>query len=86
MSKEGISIIARSEDQGRGTYNKMFKVRPRIKKAGRFYRDSANGFKYPLPTVTYKYSYVPDSSDAGDGEYPATCTRNTFILLASATS
>ena len=59
----------------------MFKVRPRIKKAGRFYRDSANGFKYPLPTVTYKYSYVPDSSDAGDGEYPATCTNEYGVAI-----
>ena len=86
VSKEGTSIIARSEDQGRGAYNKMFKVRPRIKKAGRFYRDSANKFKYPLPTVTYKYSYVPDSSDAGDGEYPATCTNEYGVAVVGTVS
>ncbi|MDY2960535.1 MAG: C69 family dipeptidase [Hornefia sp.] len=86
VSKEGTTIIARSEDQGQGAYNKMFKVRPRIKKAGRFFRDSANGFKYPLPTETYKYSYVPDASDAGDGEYPATCTNEYGVAVVGTVS
>lgn len=78
VSAEGTTVIARSEDQGSGSYNKMFLVQPGVTKAGRYFVDEGedqNGFKVPLPKTTYKYTYVPDASDAGDGMYPASCTN-----------
>ena len=78
VSEDGTTIIARSEDQGTGAYAKMFKVQPRVTKAGRYYVDEGEdqkGFKVPLPKTTYKYTYVPDVSTHGDGEYPASCTK-----------
>lgn len=52
VSEDGTTIIARSEDQGTGAYAKMFKVQPRVTKAGRYYVDEGEdqkGFKVPLP-------------------------------------
>lgn len=89
VSAEGTTVIARSEDQGSGAYNKMFKVQPRVTKAGRFYVDEGedqNGFRVPLPETTYKYTYVPDSSDAGDGEYPASCTNEYGVAVVGTVS
>ena len=39
VSAEGTTVIARSEDQGSGSYNKMFKVQERVTKSGRYYVD-----------------------------------------------
>ncbi len=89
VSKEGTTVIARSEDQGCGAYNKMYKVRPAEKKKGRFYEDTGEGqegFKVPLPEETYKYTYVPDSSDAGDGEYPASCMNEYGVSVVGTVS
>gem|GEM_PF-412161 len=72
---EGHAIFARSEDQLQAPYNKMFKVQPRVKKAGRVFTDTGTGAEFKLPELTYKYTYVPDSSDAGDGMYPACCNN-----------
>ncbi len=72
----------RSEDQGTGAYAKMFKVRPRVTKAGRYYVDEGEdqkGFKVPLPKTTYKYTYVPDVSTHGDGEYPASMHQRIWL-------
>jgi len=88
-SSDGTTIVARSEDQGSGAYNKMFKVQPRVTKAGRYFVDTGedqNGFKVPLPTTTYKYTYVPDSSDAGDGMYPASCTNEYGVTVIGTVS
>ena len=84
VSAEGTTVVARSEDQGRGAYNKLFKVKPRVTKAGRYYEDTANGLKVALPKTTYKYTYVPDSYDLEDGEYPASCT-NEYGLVSVGT-
>lgn len=76
VSKSGNTIIARSEDQADGCHNKMFKVKPRITKKGRYMKDTGvtqKGFKVPLPRTTYKYTYVPDFTKADDGQYPASC-------------
>ncbi len=88
-SAEGTTLIARSEDQGSGAYNKMFMVQPRVTKAGRYFVDSGedqNGFKVPLPKTTYKYTYVPDASDGGDGMYPATCTNEYGLAVVGTIS
>lgn len=53
VSTDGTTILARSEDQGNGAYNKMFVVVPRVEnKPGRTF-DDVNGFSYPLPATTY---------------------------------
>ena len=86
VSKEGTTIIARSEDQGGGAYNKMFKVEPRVTKAGRYFEDTGTGFKVKLPKTTFKYTYVPDASDANDGMYPASCTNEYGVSIVGTVS
>ena len=55
VSDQGTYIIARSEDQSQGDYNKMFLVQPRVENVpGRYIEDTATGFKIPLPDTTYK--------------------------------
>ena len=57
-STDGTTIIARSEDQGSGAYNKMFEVVPASNKASRFMVDTGEeqkGFKEALPKKTYRY-------------------------------
>lgn len=86
-SADGTTIVGRSEDQANGAYNKRFYVRPRTVESGRTYVDTGEGqegFSVPLPETTYKYTYIPDSSDAGDGEYPA-CSMNEYGLTVVAT-
>ena len=80
-SADGTTIIARSEDQLASPYNKMFKVQPRVNEAGRIFTDTGTGNKFKLPELTYKYTYVPDSSDAGDGLYPACCTNEYGVAV-----
>ena len=86
VSAEGTTLIARSEDQGGGAYNKMFLVEPRITKAGRYFVDTGTGFKVKLPKTTYKYTYVPDASDANDGMYPASCTNEYGVSVVGTVS
>ncbi len=89
VCKEGTTLIARSEDQGSGAYNKMFKVQPRVTKAGRYFVDEGedqNGFKVPLPKTTFKYTYVPDASDGGDGMYPASCMNEYGLAVVGTIS
>lgn len=50
VSDQGTYLIARSEDQGQGDYNKMFQVQPRVENVpGRFITDTATGFQIPCP-------------------------------------
>ena len=89
VSAEGTTVIARSEDQGSGAYNKLFLVQPRVTKAGRYYVVEGvdqNGFKVPLPKTTYKYTYMPDSSDLEDGQYPASCTNEYGVAVVGTVS
>ena len=89
VSADGSTIVGRSEDQGRGFYNKRFEVQPRVKEKGRYYVDEGEeqeGFKVALPETTYKYTYVPDSSDLGDGEYPGTCTNEYGLVVVGTIS
>lgn len=85
-STDGTTIVARSEDQGSGAYNKMFKVQKRVTKAGRYFTDTGTGFKVKLPKTTYKYTYVPDSTDAGDGMYPASCDNEYGVSVIGTVS
>ncbi len=86
VSAEGTTLIARSEDQGGGAYNKMFLVQERVTKAGRYFEDTGTGFKVKLPKTTYKYTYVPDASDANDGMYPASCTNEYGVSVVGTVS
>lgn len=88
VSKEGTTVIARSEDQGTSNYEKMFKVQKRVTKAGRYMVDTGEGegLKVPLPKTTFKYTYVPDNSDEGDGSYPASCTNEYGLAVVGTVS
>jgi len=87
VSDQGTYIIARSEDQGNGAYNKMFKVQPRVENVpGRYIEDTATGFKIPLPATTYKYTYVPDYSRGDDGMYPGSCTNEYGVSISATVS
>lgn len=87
VSDQGTYLIARSEDQGKGDYNKMFKVQPRVENVpGRYLEDTANGFKIPLPATTYKYTYVPDYTRGDDGMYPGSCTNEYGVSITATVS
>ena len=86
-STDGSYMIARSEDQSNGAYNKMFYVQPRVEnEPGRYLEDTANGFKLPLPATTYKYNYVPDYTRGDDGMYPGSCTNEYGVSVTATVS
>ncbi|MFV0517129.1 MAG: C69 family dipeptidase [Aminipila sp.] len=84
VSSDGSTIIARSEDQGTGAYNKMFLVVDRVENVPGRTLDDVQGFSYPLPATTYKYTMVPDTEGQGDGPYMGAST-NEYGLSISAT-
>ena len=87
VSDQGTYIIARSEDQGQGDYNKMFMVQPRVENVpGRYIEDTATGFRIPLPDTTYKYTYVPDYTRGEDGMYPGSCTNEYGVSISATVS
>lgn len=81
VSTDGTVMIARSEDQGNGAYNKMFLVVPRVENQPGRTMDDVNGFSYPLPTTTYKHTIVPDYSEGGDGPYYGACTNEYGVSI-----
>ncbi|XER07696.1 Dipeptidase [Sporomusa rhizae] len=86
VSTDGSTIIARSEDQSVGAYNKLFLVVPRVENTpGRTLTD-VNGFSMPLPATTYKYTMIPDNCDAGDGLYPASCSNECGVSVTGTVS
>ena len=89
VSTDGTTILARSEDQGDGGYNTMFRVVPRETRAGGDMVDTGedeNGFKVPLPKTTYKYTEVVDNSFEGDGPYPGICTNEYGMSISGTVS
>lgn len=87
VSDQGTYLIARSEDQGKGDYNKMFMVQPRVESVpGRYIEDTATGFQIPLPATTYKYTYVPDYTRGDDGMYPGSCTNEYGVSITATVS
>ncbi len=89
VSAEGTTLIARSEDQGTGMYNKLFFVQERVTKAGRYMVDlgeGQNGFKVKLPKTTYKYTYLSDAADGGDGIYYASCANEYGLAVVGTVS
>ena len=69
-------MVGRTEDL-EPNHNKNFVVRERVyNKKGAIFEDAANGFQYPLPEISYKYTAVPDVTpdqgifdEAGFNEY-----------------
>lgn len=86
VSEDGSTILARSEDQGTGAYNKMFVVVDRVENVPGRTMDDVQGFSYPLPATTYKYTCVPDYSDAGDGPYYGACTNECGLSVTGTVS
>ena len=89
VSAEGTMIIARSEDQGSGAYNKLFYVEKASNKAGRQLVDTGedmNNFAVDLPKETFKYTTLQDAKDAGDGAYPACCINEYGLTVIGTVS
>ncbi len=84
VSAEGTTIIARSEDQARGAYNKLFFVQPASDKSGGVITDSGEGqegFSVEIPDKTLKYTYLQDASDLADGPYYACCMNELGVAV-----
>ena len=77
LTADGSTLVGR---------NRRFRAQPIIKilwseervynKKGAIFEDAANGFQYPLPEISYKYTAVPDVTpdqgifdEAGFNEY-----------------
>ncbi|QIB67878.1 C69 family dipeptidase [Aminipila butyrica] len=86
VSQDGSTILARSEDQGTGAYNKLFLVVDRVENVPGRTMDDVQGFSYPLPATTYKYTMVPDTSGAGDGPYMGACTNEYGLSVTGTVS
>lgn len=84
-SADGTTIIARSEDISPSDYNKVHTVVPASDVPGRVMED-INGFAFPLPDHTHKYTTLQDYADAGDGLYPAVCTNEKGVSITGTVS
>jgi dipeptidase len=83
-SEDGSIIIARSNDCHPGASLERFEVVERVEnEPGRTY-DGDNGFSYPLPDTTYKYTAIPFSTSQQYG-IDAAGTTNEYGLAVSAT-
>lgn len=88
-SAEGTMIIARSEDQARGAYNKMFLVQPATNSSGGVITDTGkgqNGFSVQIPEKTLKYTTLLDAQDHGDGPYYACCMNERGLAVIATIS
>lgn len=85
VSSDGTAIIARSEDISPSDYDKLHTVVPASDEAGRT-MDDINGFSYPLPAHTYKYTQMEDYASAGDGLYAAVCVNEMGVAITGTVS
>ncbi|KHD44685.1 C69 family dipeptidase [Streptococcus hongkongensis] len=68
LTTDGSTLYGRTEDL-EPNHNKTFIVREaKDNKAGAKWKDQANGFEYPLPSHSFKYTAVPDVTPK-DGVY-----------------
>ena len=84
VSADDTMIIARSEDQSRGAYNKMFFVQPATDSSGGRITDTGEGqkgFSVEIPQSTLKYTYLQDASDLNDGPYYASCMNERGVAV-----
>ena len=83
LTTDGSIIYGRTEDL-EPNHNKNFVVRPaKDNKARDLWKDQANGFEYPLPEHSYRYTAVPDVTPK-DGVYDE-AGFNEFGVSMSAT-
>ncbi|MGT2911224.1 C69 family dipeptidase [Streptococcus cameli] len=76
LTEDGSWLYGRTEDL-EPNHNKTFVVHERKENAqGAMWKDQANGFEYPLPAISFKYTAVPDVTpeygvydEAGFNEY-----------------
>ena len=60
LTEDGSWLYGRTEDL-EPNHNKTFVVYPRTDNPeGATWKDEANGFEYPLPATSHKYTAVPD--------------------------
>ena len=60
LTTDGSTLYGRTEDL-EPNHNKTFVVRQaKDNKDGDIWKDKSNGFEYPLPSHSYKYTAVPD--------------------------
>ncbi len=85
VSSDGAAIIARSEDISPSDYDKLHTVVPASDEPGRTL-DDINGFSYPLPAHTYKYTQMEDHASAGDGLYAAVCVNEMGVAITGTVS
>ena len=85
VSADGTAIIARSEDISPSDYDKLHTVVPASHEVGRTL-DDINGFSYPLPEHTYKYTQMEDYASAGDGLYAAVCVNEMGVAITGTVS
>lgn len=84
VSAEGTMLIARSEDQVRGVYSKMFLVQPASDASGGIITDTGegqNGFSVQIPETTLKFTTLLDAKDLGDGPYYASCMNERGLAV-----
>lgn len=89
VSAEGTMLIARSEDQSRGAYNKLFLVRPAADASDGIITDTGegqNGFSVQIPEKTLKYTTLLDAQDLGDGPYYACCLNERGLAVDATVS
>lgn len=86
VSADGTTIIARSEDISPSDYNKLHYVVPASDQPGQVLVDDINGFTYPLPDNTYKYTTMQDHTAAGDGLYAAVCVNDQGVAVTATVS
>ena len=89
VSADGTTIIARSEDQGSGAYNKMFFVQEATDNSGGVIVDTGDGqnnYSVEIPKKTLKYTYLLDASDAEDGPYYASCMNECGVAIVGTVS
>lgn len=80
---DGSVLVARNEDMT-SAWTKHFVVKPRtVNKKGEVFKAADNGFEYPLPEISYKYTSTPDW-DPSEG-YFEEAGINEFQVAVSAT-
>ena len=64
LTADGSTLVGRTEDL-EPNHNKNFVVRERrYNKKGAIFEDAANGFQYPLPEISYKYTAVRQTRES----------------------
>ncbi|MCQ2357726.1 MAG: C69 family dipeptidase [Methanocorpusculum sp.] len=84
VTVDGATIIARSDDAHPIGPKSCVRIFERVENTPGRYIEGLNGFIWPLPDTTWKYTAVPESSGA-DKQLWGTGTANEWGLAVSAT-